>query len=107
MTHARSMNSTPGNLRPLPKKSPYSASATRRSFLHTLGLVTAGVGLSPSGEAEEKSIQGFEKQAIDPNASKDWQPISDRKLRMGIVGYGYCKFGAEFGFQDHPNVEIV
>ena len=26
---------------------------------------------------------------------------------MGIVGYGFCKFGAEFGFQDHPNVEVV
>ena len=26
---------------------------------------------------------------------------------MGIVGFGVCKFGAEFGFQDHPNVEIV
>src|SRR5262249_53572256 len=27
--------------------------------------------------------------------------------RLGIVGYGFCKFGAEFGFQDHPNVEVV
>jgi len=26
---------------------------------------------------------------------------------MGIVGYGLCQFGAAFGFQDHPNVEIV
>lgn len=26
---------------------------------------------------------------------------------MGIVGYGVCRFGADFGFQDHPNVEIV
>jgi len=34
-------------------------------------------------------------------------PISDHKIRMGIVGYGYCKFGAAFGFQNHPNVEIV
>ena len=25
------------------------------------------------------------------------------KLRVGIVGYGVQKFGAEFGFQDHPN----
>jgi len=107
MTHARSMNSTPSSLRPLLKKSLYSASATRRSFLHVLGLVTAGLGLSHSSEAEEKPIQGFEKQSVDADASKDWQPVSDRKLRVGIVGYGYCKFGAEFGFQDHPNVEIV
>jgi len=107
MTHARSMNSTPSSLRPLLKKSLYSASATRRSFLHVLGLVTAGLGLSHPSEAEEKPIQGFEKQSVDADASKDWQPVSDRKLRVGIVGYGYCKFGAEFGFQDHPNVEIV
>jgi predicted dehydrogenase len=33
--------------------------------------------------------------------------VSDRKLRVGIVGYGVCKFGAEFGFQNHPNVEVV
>jgi predicted dehydrogenase len=26
---------------------------------------------------------------------------------VGIVGYGVCKFGAEFGFQNHPNVEVV
>jgi predicted dehydrogenase len=26
---------------------------------------------------------------------------------VGIVGYGVCQFGAAFGFQDHPNVEIV
>src|SRR6185369_18009324 len=54
-----------------------------------------------------KPIQGFEKATTDPSMSKDWEPVSDRKLRVGIVGYGFCKFGAEFGFQDHPNVEIV
>jgi hypothetical protein len=26
---------------------------------------------------------------------------------VGIVGYGVCKFGAAFGFQNHPNVEVV
>ena len=30
-----------------------------------------------------------------------------RKLRVGIVGYGQCRFGAAFGFQDHPGVEVV
>ena len=33
--------------------------------------------------------------------------MSDRKIRFGIVGYGVCRFGAAFGFQDHPNVEVV
>src|SRR5262245_25533410 len=46
---------------------------------------------------------------LEPNAetSKGWKPVSDRKIRVGIVGYGFCKFGAAFGFQDHPNVEVV
>ncbi|MBN2593701.1 MAG: Gfo/Idh/MocA family oxidoreductase [Sedimentisphaerales bacterium] len=36
-----------------------------------------------------------------------WKPVSERKVRVGIVGYGVCRFGAAFGFQDHPNVEVV
>ncbi|MGD0090077.1 MAG: Gfo/Idh/MocA family oxidoreductase, partial [Planctomycetota bacterium] len=40
-------------------------------------------------------------------ADKKWQPVSDRKLKVGIVGYGVCQFGAQFGFQDHPNVQVV
>ncbi|MBN1853739.1 MAG: Gfo/Idh/MocA family oxidoreductase [Pirellulales bacterium] len=40
-------------------------------------------------------------------AETAWEPVSDRKLRVGIVGYGVCQFGAAFGFQDHPNVDIV
>jgi len=42
-----------------------------------------------------------------PETSKGWVPVSDRKVRVGIVGYGACGFGAAFGFQDHPNVEVV
>jgi len=38
---------------------------------------------------------------------KPWAPVSSRKVRVGIVGYGVCRFGADFGFQDHPNVEVV
>jgi predicted dehydrogenase len=40
-------------------------------------------------------------------AAESWTPISDRRLRVGIVGYGVCRFGAAFGFQNHPNVEVV
>lgn len=67
----------------------------------------AALALQPAARAQEKVIQGFEKTAEDANASKGWQPFSDRRIRIGIVGYGVCKFGAAFGFQDHPNVEIV
>lgn len=79
---------------------------TRRSFLQAMGA-SAAFGLTASARSEEKGIQGFERAPVDPNASKDWKPISDRKIRVGIVGYGACQFGAEFGFQDHPNVQVV
>ncbi len=85
-------------------------SVNRRSFLRAAGLGAATVAIastSTSTQAAEKPIQGFEKAADDPNATKDWKPISERKIRVGIVGYGVCKFGAEFGFQNHPNAEIV
>ena len=79
----------------------------RRSFLQSLGVGVAAVTFQQASRAQEKVIQGFEKVPEDPNASRDWQPISDRKIRVGIVGFGVCKFGAEFGFQNHPNVQVV
>src|SRR5207248_1935527 len=82
-------------------------SINRRSFLQTVGIGSTALALTSEVHAEEKIIQGFEKTPADPNASKAWKPVSDRKVRVGIVGYGVCKFGAEFGFQDHPNVEVV
>ncbi len=54
-----------------------------------------------------KIIPGFEKPQTDMNAAKGWQPFSDRKVRIGIAGYGMCQFGAAFYFQNHPNVEVV
>src|SRR3982074_618539 len=80
---------------------------TRRSFLYNLAINTCGLAIATASLAQEKVIQGFEKAAPDPRARKDWKAVSDRKIRVGIVGYGVCKFGAEFGFQDHPNVEVV
>ncbi len=84
-----------------------SNAASRRSFLQAIGLGAAALELQQIAKAEEKVIQGFEKAATDANASKGWKPVSDKKLRVGIVGYGVCRFGAAFSFQDHPNVEIV
>jgi len=82
-------------------------STTRRSFLHTLGFGSAALGLASPARAVESPIQGFEKAPANPEAAKGWEPVSDRRLRVGIVGYGVCQFGAAFGFQDHPNVEVV
>src|SRR5690606_23929338 len=41
------------------------------------------------------------------DASKGWGPVSDRKIKVGIVGYGVCQLGAHFSFDQHPHVEIV
>lgn len=72
----------------------------RRTFLETLGAGSVGAILGASSAA--RSL------AADISAQrKPWQPLSERKIRVGIVGYGVCRFGADFGFQDHPNVEVV
>ncbi len=82
-------------------------STSRRSFLQSVGFGAAALGLQGTAGAQEKPIPGFEEAPVDPNASKGWKPVSDRKIRVGIVGYGTCRFGAAFSFQDHPNVEVA
>ena len=82
-------------------------STTRRTFLQSFGIGAAAMGLSASALAQQETIPGFEETPVDPQAAEKWQPVSDRKIRVGIVGYGTCRFGAAFSFQDHPNVEIV
>jgi len=84
-----------------------SGSISRRSFLQRVGVGAAALGLQPLIGAQEKPVQGFESMPEDRDISRGWEPVSDRKVRVGIVGYGVCKFGAEFGFQNHPNVEVV
>ncbi|MEC3878450.1 Gfo/Idh/MocA family protein [Parapedobacter sp. 10938] len=99
---------------------PENPNTSRRSFLSTLGLGVASLGLAQMGCSAQKKtagsptasngkvISGFDeqgKETVDLHAG--WEPVSDRKVRVGLVGYGLCKFAAAFGFQDHPNVEIV
>ena len=86
---------------------------SRRSFLSTAAVGAAFSALAKpvasfaEGENDKPKIQGFDETEtnVDPNAA--WEPFTDRKLRMGIVGFGLCQFGAQFGLQDHPNVEVV
>ncbi len=81
-------------------------SLTRRSFLHAVGLGSAVLAAPQAGRAAEQVIQGFEQAKTDTRAEA-WKPVSDRKIRVGLAGYGVCRFGAAFGFDKHPNVEIV
>lgn len=83
-------------------------SMPRRLFLQGMGAAGAAAGLvRGAAAAEGPAIQGFEKAKTDPAAAAGWKPVSDRRVRVGIVGCGHCKFGTMFGFQDHPNVEVV
>jgi len=72
----------------------------RRDFLGKLGKVSLGA-------AAVGALRSPTVQARAQSAEKIWEPVSARKVRVGIVGYGVCRFGAAFGFQDHPNVEVV
>ena len=58
-------------------------------------------------DADGKVIPGFEKKDKVTNAAEGWKSVSDRKIRVGIAGYGLCHFGAVFFYQNHPNVEVV
>ncbi len=68
-----------------------------------------GDGAAGSAEATTgtAAIQGFEQAITDEAAAKSWRSVSDRKIRVGIAGYGVCGFGAAFHFQDHPNVTVA
>ena len=85
---------------------------SRRSFLTntafgaTLASFGGALAATPDEPAKPK-IQGFDETDTDVDPNAEWKPFTDKKLRVGIVGFGLCQFGAQFGLQDHPNAEIV
>lgn len=89
-------------------------SYSRRSFLSSLGMGAMALGIPQVGCSSKNEnqnenipdIQGFERSK-EEDPSEGWSPFSDRKVKVGLVGYGVSKFAADFGFQNHPNVEIV
>lgn len=78
--------------------------STRRRF-----FTMAGTGVAAMAMIPDFSLAGVKRPPIQAfqNVPKEWVPISDRKVRVGLVGYGTSKFSAAFGFQNHPNVEVV
>src|SRR5690606_31930585 len=79
--------------------------SSRREFLGKAGSGVAAMAMFPGLSIERKTK--FQHELEEQERSKVWTPISDRKVRVGLVGYGASKFGAAFGFQNHPNVEVV
>ena len=83
---------------------------SRRSFLATGAGAAAFAALSGAQYLKAQDapqIQGFDETKTNVDAQNVWKPFTDRKLRVGIVGFGLCRFGAQFGLQDHPNAEVV
>jgi predicted dehydrogenase len=104
-------------------KNKVKSNLSRRNFIQKLGAGTAAVGafsLTSCGssknlptDSEGNVIPGFgeagnkESNQAVAETTDVWQSKSDRKIRVGIAGYGLCKFGATFFYQNHPNVEVV
>jgi predicted dehydrogenase len=84
-----------------------SKKLTRRSFLGTTATAMAATPALIQQAHSADVIPGFDQTKTDYDRTKAWQPFSDRKIRVGQVGYGLCKFSAAFEFQNHPNVEVV
>jgi len=72
----------------------------RREFVRSVGAGSLGALMSGALTANTAAAETSKEE-------KKWQPVSDRKICVGIVGYGVCRFGAAFGFQNHPNVQVV
>jgi predicted dehydrogenase len=86
---------------------------SRRSFLQqatlgSLGALAAG-GLLDRADAQAPDAKILGAAGVKTSARPGgvWKAASTRKVRVGIVGYGTCRFGAAFGFQDHPNVTVA
>lgn len=86
---------------------------SRRSFLRnaalgSIGAIAAG-GLLKTAVAQKAGadVLGDVGVKTTERPTGVWKPVSDQKIRVGIVGYGRCLWGADFGFQDHPNVTVA
>ena len=79
---------------------------TRRSFLQASAAMLAGAVAMDQTRGQEP-VAGFGQTQTNYDRTQVWKPFSDRKIRMGLVGYGVCKFSAAFDFQTHPNVQVV
>ncbi|MBP5286067.1 MAG: Gfo/Idh/MocA family oxidoreductase [Kiritimatiellae bacterium] len=79
---------------------------TRKGFLGAGAALFASAGLKSIAD-EEKVIQGFDETEAGRVSLDPWQPFSDRVVKVGIAGEGVCDFGSAFGYQSHPNIEVV
>ncbi len=86
---------------------------SRRSFLRSaalgsFGAIAAG-GLLRTAAAQKPDAKILGESGVKSSERPKgvWKPVSERRIRVGIVGNGACQFGSAFGFQDHPNVTVA
>jgi predicted dehydrogenase len=79
---------------------------SRKNFFIGSAATIAAMGLKAADKTPAPKIQGF-NESIEMKLEGEWQPYSDKKVRVGIAGNGVCGFGAQFMFEMHPNVEVV
>ncbi len=87
-------------------------SLSRRQFLTTAAASASAVTImsqefSSVNAQNVPNIQGFDETKTKIDETRAWEKFTDRKVRVGLVGYGRCQFSTQFSFQNHPNVEIV
>ncbi len=80
---------------------------SRRAFLAASAVAASGQAILHAAQEQQQTIPGFDQTATNVDRSQTWQPYSDRKVRLGLVGHGLCQFGIAFDLQNHPNVELV
>jgi hypothetical protein len=71
------------------------SNGNRRDFLQTLAIGSLGAAAAggtlkaAAAQSADVAQSSGEKKAEWP--ASVWKPISDRKVRVGIVGYGRCR----------------
>lgn len=72
----------------------------RRRFLRALGQGSLGamVGGVLTGRVEAQELV---------ESTGPWRQRSQRRIRVGVVGFGASEFAASLGLADHPNVKVV
>ncbi|MGA2616357.1 MAG: Gfo/Idh/MocA family oxidoreductase [Thermoguttaceae bacterium] len=79
-----------------------AGNSSRREFLKDLGA--GAVGAVAAGSAGLAAADKPASSSAAPAAPAMWKPVSDRKIRLGVVGGG---FGASFDWHRHPNCAVV
>ena len=80
---------------------------SRKGFLGGSLAMFAASGAKAADPDPKGKIFGLDEAGSGKVSGRPWEPFSDRKVRVGIAGEGVCKFGSAFGYQNHPNVEVV